>query len=385
MTDDVTTVSPKPTASSAPLPVPPVDRTTPATYAGAGVDIDAGERAVERIKPLVASTTRPEVMGGLGGFGGLFAVDTGRYRHPILVACTDGVGTKSLIARESGRYDTIGIDVVAMCVDDLVCQGAEPLFFLDYIATGLVDPEQMAELVAGVADGCRQVGAALLGGEMAEHAGMMRTGEFDLVGFAVGVVERDDILGPSRVRPGDVLIGLPSPGLRSNGYTLAREVLLERAGLGLGSPAWVGASATVADELLRPSVLYTPAVRDAIASADVHAVAHITGGGLPGNVPRVLPEGLGAVVERGTWEIPRLFDEIRRLGNVADDEMARVFNLGLGMVVVVAPDSVPAAIDALRSGGHAPTVVGRIEQGRRGIEMVGPPWWGGGSVDEGPR
>ena len=245
---------------------------TPATYAGAGVDIDAGEEAVDRIRPLVASTLRPEVLGGLGDFGGLFAVDTEKYSQPVLVACTDGVGTKAVIAQACGRYDTIGIDLVAMCVDDLVCQGAEPLFFLDYISTGAVDPTQMTELVAGVADGCRQVGAALLGGEMAEHAGVMKPGEFDLVGFAVGVVEREKILGSGRVRDGDILLGLPSPGLRSNGYTLARHVLLERAGLALDAPAWEGATTSVADELLLPSVLYTPAVLSAIADADVHAV-----------------------------------------------------------------------------------------------------------------
>ena len=209
-----------------------------ATYAAAGVDIDAGERAVEQIKPMVASTLRPEVLGGLGGFGGLFALDTTRYRSPVLVSGTDGVGTKALVAEALGRFDTLGIDLVAMCVDDLVCHGAEPLFLLDYISTGSVDPAQMADLVSGVAEGCRQVGAALLGGEMAEHPGVMKPGEFDLVGFAVGVVERDEILGPHRVEVGDVLIGLLSGGLRCNGYTLARHVLLERSGLTLDGPAW---------------------------------------------------------------------------------------------------------------------------------------------------
>ena len=261
----------------------------PATYAEAGVDIDAGERAVDLIKPMVASTRRPEVVGGLGDFGGLFRLDTARYDRPVLVAATDGVGTKLVVAQDLGRLDTIGIDLVAMCVDDLVCQGAEPLFFLDYISAGAVEPPHMAALVAGVADGCRQVGAALLGGEMAEHAGIMQAGEFDLVGFAVGVVDQERILGSARVVPGDVLIGLPSPGLRCNGYTLARHVLLERSGLALDAPAWEGAEVTVGDELLRPSVIYTPAVRAAIDAADVHAVAHITGGGFAGNIPRALP------------------------------------------------------------------------------------------------
>lgn len=356
----------------------------PATYAGAGVDIDAGERAVDAIRPLVASTLRPEVLGGLGDFGGLFALDTDRYRHPVLVAGTDGVGTKALVAQQAGRYDTIGVDLVAMCVDDLVCQGAEPLFLLDYVATGSVDPAQMAQLVAGVAEGCRQVGATLLGGEMAEHAGVMQPGEFDLVGFAVGVVERDQVLGSNRVRPGDLLVGLGSPGLRSNGYTLARHVLLERAGRALDAPAWDGAPASLADELLVPSVLYTPGVRAALEVADVHAVAHVTGGGLPGNLPRVLPTGVQAVVERGTWAVPRIFDEVRRLGAVEDAEMVRVFNLGLGMVVVVAPDSVDAAMGALRGAGLTVSVVGQVEQapgatpaaeGADAVRLVGPSLW----------
>ena len=348
---------------------------TPATYAAAGVDIDAGERAVDRIKPLVAATRRPEVLGGLGDFGGLFALDLARYRQPVLVSGTDGVGTKAAVARAAGRFDTVGIDLVAMCVDDLVCQGAEPLFLLDYISTGSVEPGRMADLVAGVAEGCRQVGATLLGGEMAEHAGLMAPDEFDLVGFAVGVVERDAILGPQRVVAGDVLLGLPSPGLRSNGYTLARHVLLERAGLGLDDPAWPGATTTVADELLLPSVIYTPAVRAALAAADVHAVAHVTGGGFEGNIPRVLPEGCRAVLVRGSWAIPPIFTEIRRLGRVDDDEMARVFNLGLGMVVVVSAETADRAAAALAGAGVDPVVVGRVEAGDRGVELTGPPLW----------
>ncbi|MHB1711068.1 MAG: phosphoribosylformylglycinamidine cyclo-ligase [Acidimicrobiales bacterium] len=350
----------------------------PATYAGVGVDIVAGEAAVDRIRPLVASTLRPEVLGSLGDFAGLFAIDTGKYRQPVLVAATDGVGTKASVAHASGRYDTIGIDLVAMCVDDLVCQGAEPLFFLDYISTGAVDPGQMEELVAGVAAGCRRVGAALLGGEMAEHAGAMKPGEFDLVGFAVGVVEREEALGSSRVRPGDILVGLPSPGLRSNGYTLARHVLLERAGLTLGAPAWGGAATSVADELLLPSVLYTPAILAAIAAAGdgIHAIAHITGGGIPGNLLRALPIGLRAVVERGRWEVPRIFAEIRRLGNVEDEEMSRVFNLGLGMVVIASSDGADAALEALRAAGHDAMVAGRVEPGPRGVELVGTHRWG---------
>jgi len=351
----------------------------PATYAAAGVDIDAGERAVDLIKPMVASTRRPEVLGGLGDFGGLFALDLTRYRQPVLVSGTDGVGTKAVVAQATGRLDTVGIDLVAMCVDDLVCQGAEPLFFLDYISTGAVEPTRMADLVAGVAEGCRRVGATLLGGEMAEHAGVMAADEFDLVGFAVGVVERDEILGPQRVEAGDILLGLPSPGLRSNGYTLARHVLLERAGRAYSDPAWPGALTTVADELLRPSVLYTPAVRAAMAASDVHSVAHVTGGGFEGNIPRALPDGCRGVLVRGSWEIPPIFTEIRRLGMVADDEMARVFNLGLGMVVAVSPDTADAARAALAHAGVDAVVVGWVEAGAHGVELTGPPLWPSGA------
>jgi phosphoribosylformylglycinamidine cyclo-ligase len=373
-----------PTTSSAPADgadpgpdAPPVG----ATYAGAGVDIEAGERAVDLIKPLVASTLRPEVLGGLGDFGGLFALDTDRYPNPVLVAGTDGVGTKALVAQATGRFATIGIDLVAMCVDDLVCQGAEPLFVLDYISTGAVEPAQMADLVAGVAEGCRQVGATLLGGEMAEHPGVMKPGEFDLVGFAVGVVERTRTLGPANVQAGDVLIGLGSPGLRCNGYTLARHVLLERTGLPLDGPAWAGADVSLADELLRPSVIYTPAVRAAVEATlvdgvtGVRAAAHITGGGFPGNVHRALPEGLRAVIDRSTWEAPAIFTEIRRLGRVDDEEMARVFNLGVGMIVVVAPDRADRALGALVGAGVDAFTVGLVEPGPRGVEFVGAPFW----------
>jgi phosphoribosylformylglycinamidine cyclo-ligase len=337
----------------------------PATYRSAGVDIAAGDAAVERIKRVVASTARPEVLGGIGGFGGAFAFDTARYRQPVLVSSTDGVGTKAMVAAAVGRYDTVGIDLVAMCVDDVVCSGAEPLFLLDYVATGKLDPEQMEQLVAGVADGCRHAGCALLGGEMAEHAGAMAPGEFDLAGFAVGVVERDAMLGPERVEAGDVLLGLPSPGLRCNGYTLARHVLLERAGLALDAPAWAGASHTVADELLRPSVVYAPQVLAALAAAPgaVHAAAHITGGGIPGNLVRALPAGVDARVSVGSWEEPAVFEEIRRLGSVAEDEMRAVFNLGLGMVLVVAAHASDDVIKAVAEVGGEALEVGEVVAG----------------------
>jgi phosphoribosylformylglycinamidine cyclo-ligase len=327
------------------------------TYRGAGVDIAAGEVAVARIKDKVRSTYRSEVLGDIGGFGGLVEVPAG-YRQPVLVSSTDGVGTKAMVARAAGRLDTIGIDLVAMCVDDITCLGAEPLFFLDYISVGALDPDQIDALVSGVVEGCRRAGCALVGGEMAEHPGALEPGEFDLVGFAVGVIERDRVLTGDRARAGDVLIGLPSPGLRSNGYSLARRVLFERAGLALEDELFPGHS--VVDELLRPSVIYAPALRELFGDVDVRAVAHITGGGLVGNVPRVLPAGVDAELNRSAWEVPRVFTEIQRRGEVADEEMARAFNLGLGMVVVVPPGDAGRTLALLRGAGHAAAEVGRL-------------------------
>ncbi len=333
------------------------------SYEDAGVSISAGEAAVERIKSKVRSTFRPEVIGDIGGFGGLFAFAGHRYKHPVLVSSTDGVGTKALIAQSLDRFDTIGVDLVAMCVDDIVCQGAEPLFFLDYIAVGQLDPDHIEQLVEGVAHGCRQAGCALIGGEMAEHPGAMDPGEFDLVGFAVGVVERDQLITGEHVQPGDVLIGLPSPGLRSNGYSLARKVLLEGAGRRLHEPAWDGAHHSLGDELLVPSVVYAPAIAALLRHVDVRSIAHITGGGLPGNLVRVLPEGADALIDEGTWEAPRIFGEIQRLGEISDDEMRKVFNLGIGMVVIVAADEVHRTLDLLRTEGHRATEIGQVVGG----------------------
>jgi phosphoribosylformylglycinamidine cyclo-ligase len=341
------------------------------TYASVGVDIAAGDSAVQRIREHVASTARPEVLGAIGGFGGCFAFDPGRFTQPVLVASTDGVGTKALVARDAGRFDTIGIDLVAMCVDDLVCVGAEPLFLLDYVVTGKLVPDQMEALVSGVADGCRQAGCALLGGEMAEHPGAMGPGEFDLAGFAVGAVERDAMLGVDRVEVGDILVGLASPGLRSNGYTLARHVLLERAGAALDDPAWDGSDHSLADELLRPSVVYAPAVLKAVDSGGVHAAAHVTGGGIIGNLPRVLPPTCDAVVDPTSWTTPRIFTEIERRGDVDPAEMARVFNLGLGMVLVVGPGDVEVVLRVLDAAGQEASPVGRVTEGNGHVQMAG--------------
>ncbi|MCU1449551.1 MAG: phosphoribosylformylglycinamidine cyclo-ligase [Acidimicrobiales bacterium] len=340
------------------------------TYEAAGVSIAAGEEAVARIKDRVRATFRPEVVGDIGGFGGLFAFDPSRFRQPLLVSSTDGVGTKALVAQATGRFTTIGVDLVAMVVDDIAAHGAEPLFFLDYIAVGRLDPAQVEDLVAGMVDGCRQAGCALIGGEMAEHPGALEPGEFDLVGFAVGVVERDRIVTGERIAPGDRLVGLRSDGLRSNGYSLARRVLLDVAGRSFDDPAWPGAHHTLADELLQPSDVYASALAALGRDVDVRGLAHITGGGLPGNLARILPRHCDAVVRRGTWEVPRIFDEIQRLGDVSDDEMARVFNLGVGMVAVVPPDDVLRAQDVLRSHGVASVEIGEIVSGEGDVTLI---------------
>jgi phosphoribosylformylglycinamidine cyclo-ligase len=341
------------------------------TYAAAGVDIDAADRAVEAMRDLVASTAdRPGVLGGIGGFGGLFELPSG-YRRPVLVSSTDGVGTKMAVAMATGRFETVGIDLVAMCVDDLVCCGARPLFFLDYQLLGRVDPVQVRAVMTGIAAGCRTAGCAIVGGELAEHPGLLAPGELDVAGFAVGIVEHDAIVaGPDRTVAGDVLIGLASPGLRSNGYSLARRALLEVGGRPLDGPAWLGAGSwSLADELLQPSVIYTPAVLALLEAVEVHAIAHVTGGGLPGNVPRVLAGDVDAVFERGSWTVPRIFAEIQAAGGVDDEEMARAFNLGLGMVVAVAPGDAGEAVQVLIGAGQDARVVGELVPGRRRVHF----------------
>jgi phosphoribosylformylglycinamidine cyclo-ligase len=342
------------------------------TYRGAGVDIEAGDEAVHRIREHVQSTFRPEVIGDIGGFGGLFRFDVERWREPVLVSTTDGVGTKAMIAQAVGRFDTIGLDLVAMCVDDLVCHGAEPLFFLDYLAVGRLDPEQVEKIVQGVAEGCRQAGCALVGGEMAEHPGAMEPDAFDLVGFAAGVVERSEMITGEHVVPGDVLVGLPSPNLRSNGFSLVRRVLLERDSRALDAPAWEGAHHTLADELLEPSVIYAPAVLRIARELEVHAVAHVTGGGIAGNLARVLPPGTGAMVDRQAWEPPRIFTEVQQAGEIDDAEMERVFNLGIGVVLIVPAGEEHKVIDLARTEGHRALRVGEVIVGDRAVEIVHP-------------
>lgn len=302
------------------------------TYAAAGVNIEEGDRAVELFAPLAKRATRPEVMGGLGGFAGLFKL--GEYKEPILAAGSDGVGTKLAVAQAMDKHDTIGIDLVAMCVDDLVVCGAEPLFLQDYIAVGKVVPEKVAQIVAGIAEGCVQAGCALLGGETAEHPGVMNENDYDVSATAVGVVEADELLGPDKVRDGDVLIAMGSSGLHSNGYSLARHVLLEQAGLPLdGYIDDLGR--TLGEELLEPTRIYAKDCLALAAECEVHTFCHVTGGGLAGNMARIVPEGLIAEMSRTTWTPAQIFRTIQRLGKVEQSEMEKTFNMGVGMVAVV--------------------------------------------------
>ncbi|WP_299815082.1 phosphoribosylformylglycinamidine cyclo-ligase [uncultured Jannaschia sp.] len=341
------------------------------TYADAGVDIDAGNTLVERIKPAARATERPGTMSGLGGFGALFDLRAAGYTDPVLVAATDGVGTKLRLAIETGRLSTVGVDLVAMCVNDLVCQGAEPLFFLDYFATGRLVAEEAAQVIEGIAAGCAASGCALIGGETAEMPGMYRTGDFDLAGFAVGAMERGGAL-PAEVREGDVLLGLASNGVHSNGYSLVRRVV-ERAELRWDDAApFDGAS--LGEALLVPTRLYVLPVLAAIRAGGIHALAHVTGGGLTENLPRVLPDGLGATIDLSAWTPPPVFGWLAEAGGVAQGEMLKTFNCGIGMVVVCAPDRAEALEAVLAGEGERVTRIGAITAGG-GIRYVGDPNW----------
>jgi phosphoribosylformylglycinamidine cyclo-ligase len=331
------------------------------TYRDAGVDIEAGEYAVDLIRKHAKTTARAEVLEGIGGFAGAFTPRFDSLREPVLVSATDGVGTKLLIAQTVGKHDTVGIDAVAMVVDDIVCSGAEPLFLLDYIACGKLVPERIAEIVSGVAEGCRLAGCALLGGETAEHPGVMDPDSYDLAAFGVGVVERQDMLGPHRVGEGDVVIGLASNGLHANGYSLVRKIILDRD-LTLDVVV-LGADRSLGEELLRPCRIHAPAVLAAVRTTEVHAAAHITGGGIAGNIARVLPAGLGARLRLSSWERPPIFTFLGVTGAISEEEMRRVFNLGLGMAILVAAGSVEPALGALRAHGETATVIGEIERG----------------------
>ncbi|SNT11098.1 phosphoribosylformylglycinamidine cyclo-ligase [Tropicimonas sediminicola] len=330
------------------------------TYAAAGVDIDAGNALVERIKPAAKSTDRAGVMAGLGGFGGLFDLRAAGYDDPVLVAATDGVGTKLRIAIDTGVVEGVGIDLVAMCVNDLVCQGAEPLFFLDYFACGALDVERAAQVVEGIADGCRQAGCALIGGETAEMPGMYEAKDFDLAGFAVGAMERGAAL-PADVGEGDVLLGLASDGVHSNGYSLVRKVV-ELQGLGWNDPAPFG-EGPLGAALLAPTRIYVKSALAAIRAGGVHGLAHITGGGLTENLPRVLPEGLGAEIDLGAWKLPPVFAWLSEAGGLETPELLKTFNAGIGMVVVVEAERAEALASLLEGQGERVHRLGSVVSG----------------------
>ncbi len=342
-------------------------QTTGLSYRAAGVDIEAGEELVRRIAPGARATRRSGVIGGLGGFGGLFDLRATGYRDPILVAGTDGVGTKLLLAIETGRHDSIGIDLVAMCVNDVVVQGAEPLLFLDYFATGALSVETGAAVVNGVARGCQEAGCALLGGETAEMPGMYAAKHYDLAGFCVGAVERERLLDGSKVRAGDVLLGLASSGVHSNGYSLVRAILT-RGNHDLATPFGTG---TLADALLSPTRIYVKPLLQALASTEVHALAHITGGGLTENIPRVIPAGLSVRIDLNSWQLPALFAWLRDAGQVAPAEMLKTFNCGIGMVVVVAAENVDAVSAALVAAGEQVYRIGEVVAGGQGVSYSG--------------
>ena len=332
------------------------------TYEAAGVSLAAADESVERLKSHVARTQRPGVLGGIGGFGSLFELDLTRWKRPVLVSGTDGVGTKIELARQLDRHDTVGIDLVAMVVDDIVVTGAEPLFFLDYVAVGKLDPAHLEQVVAGIAEGCVQAGCALVGGETAEHPGVMPADQYDLAGFGVGVVERDRMLGPDRVRPGDQIVAMASSGPHSNGYSLIRKIVEGvdlHAEHGLGMP--------LGEALLRPTSIYTQDALALAATGNVHAMCHVTGGGIPGNLPRVLPDHLGATVNTTTFEIPAIFTFLKERGNVPDDECWRVWNMGAGMLAVV-PDG-PAAVQLLTSRGLDAWLCGQVTE-QPGIRLT---------------
>jgi phosphoribosylformylglycinamidine cyclo-ligase len=338
----------------------------PVTYREAGVDIDAGEELVERIKPHVKRSMRREVLGGIGGFGALVEVPLDRYRKPVLVSGTDGVGTKLRLAIDTRRHDTVGIDLVAMCVNDVVVQGAEPLFFLDYFATGKLDVGMGERLIAGIVEGCVQAGCALVGGETAEMPGMYHGEDYDLAGFCVGIVEKEAIIDGSATRAGDVVLGLPSSGPHSNGFSMIRKIL-QVAGADLDA-ALDGVK--LIDRLMAPTRIYVKPLLRLIAELPVHGLSHITGGGLVENIPRVLPEGLEVVLERKSWRREAVFEWLQRQGQVADAEMYRVFNCGIGMTIQVAPEDADRAIGILRDSGQEALAIGEVRAGTRGVVIA---------------
>ena len=341
----------------------------PLTYRDAGVDIERGDEAVRRIVPLARGTYRPEVLGGIGGFAGFVAIPAG-YREPVLVSSTDGVGSKLKVAFLADRHDTVGIDLVAMGVNDVIVHGAEPLYFLDYVGISRIDPARVEAIVRGVIEGCRRAGCALIGGETAELPDLYRPGEYDLAGFAVGIVERSRIVDGAAVRAGDVVLGLASSGLHSNGYSLARRIVFDVLKLDLAA-AFPGTGRVVVDELLLPTRIYVAAVRALAAEVVPHAMAHITGGGLTGNLPRVLPDGCRARLDRRNWPVPPVFTTLGEAAGVSADEMFRTFNMGIGFVVVVPAATAERAASLLTEAGETVYRLGEIVAGDRGVDLVG--------------
>jgi len=338
------------------------------TYKDAGVDIEAGAEVVELIKKSVRSTFRPEVLTDIGGFGGLFALNRDNYKEPVLVSGTDGVGTKLKIAHALDIHDTVGIDLVAMCVNDILVQGAEPLFFLDYLATGALEPQKAADIIEGIAEGCRQAGCALLGGETAEMPGFYAPGEYDLAGFAVGVVDRGDIITGEKIEEGDVILGLASSGLHSNGYSLVRKLVAD-AEIPLDKPRWEG-GLSLGEELLRPTRIYAKSILKLMKTYNIRGLAHITGGGLTHNVPRILPEKLDAALKIGSWPVLPVFEFIRREGAVSLEEMLQTFNMGIGMVVVLDAGLAEKATELLTEEGEKVYVIGEIVKGKGETKYV---------------
>ena len=340
-----------------------------ASYAAAGVDIEAGYKGVQLMKQHVARTMIPGVVSGIGGFGGLFAPDVAGMKEPVLVSGTDGVGTKIRVAQLMDKHDTVGIDCVAMCVNDVICCGAKPLFFLDYIAIGKNEPEKVAEMVSGVAEGCVRAGCALIGGETAEHPGLMKPDDYDLAGFTVGVVDREKMLDPSQVKAGDVILSLPSTGIHSNGFSLVRKVLnIEHAKLDEWSEELGGELGGV---LLEPTAIYVKPVLAAIEAAQVHGISHITGGGFYENIPRCLPDGLRAKISKDALIVPPIFHLLQRLGSIPEHDMFNTFNMGTGMVLVVAKEDVDKAVAALNGAGQQGVrVIGEVVAGETGVELL---------------
>ena len=342
------------------------------TYKDAGVDIDAGNTFVKMIKPLVKATSRPEVIADIGGFGGLFSLNSNKYKNPVLVSGTDGVGTKLKIAFLAGRHDTIGIDLVAMCVNDIIVQGAEPLFFLDYLATAKLDPEKGASIIKGVSEGCIQAGCALIGGETAEMPGFYSGDEYDMAGFAVGVVDRDKIIDGSSITVGNRLIGIASSGLHSNGYSLARKIIFDKMGLGVDDIV-PGLDKTVADELLTPTRIYVRSILNLLRDFPINGIAHITGGGLLENIPRILPNGCKALVHKNSWQPAPIFHILQQSGNIDENEMFRTFNCGIGMVLAVPEkeaDEVLIRLSGLNENAFVIGEIAKCEAGSECVEMI---------------